>query len=305
MKDHGGPKWSGATIHLIFDGFDWDSRVTPYPKDTIINNLKALFNGKYFDGLIQYGIKRPILGKIVFGKRIPAITNPATNTDILDEVQRLITLGLLPDRTPNTHNIYIFFMESGTSHATISATAGGAAFRDITTQNPMIVQVIPYQTNPDVATYIAVRGIVGNMANPFGQTLPPVQDVYGIYGDSAVLTGATSLGLTGYCNSLSSTPTIINGCGVPKYYSNQDGGCIAPSETSSWIACQTGSVYDNAKQACFSLTVPAPVTPPGGTTPGGTTPVNTAPIFRPPYTGYERLRRKKTQFCNFTYGVLG
>ena len=62
----------------------------------------------------------------------------------------------------------------------------------------------------------------------------------------------------GLLQQLSSTPVIVDGCGVPKYYSNQDGACIAPSETSSWVACQTGSVYDEKKQACFSLTIPAP-----------------------------------------------
>ena len=64
--------------------------------------------------------------------------------------------------------------------------------------------------------------------------------------------------------------------------SNQDGACIAPSQTPSWIACQTGSVYDEKKQACFSLTVPAPTTPPGGTVP--TAPVNLTPIFKSPRT---------------------
>ena len=283
MKDYGGEKWSGATVHLIFSGFDWASRVTPYPQATIINNIKTLFNGKYFDGLIQYGIKRPILGKIIDAKRIPAITNPATNTTILDEVQRMITLGLLPDRTTGVRNIYIFFMESGTSHVSISPTAGGDAFRDIATPNPMLVHVVPYQTDPNMATYIAVRGIVGNMANPFSQgEAAAVPGEWGIAADPSVLTGATGVGITGYCHGLSSTPVIVNGCGVPKYYSNQDGACIAPSQTPSWIACQTGSVYDEKKQGCFSLTVPAPTTPPGGTTP--TTPVNTAPIFSPPRT---------------------
>ena len=215
----------------------------------------------------------------------------------------MITLGLLPDRSPTVHNIYIFFMESGTSHATISPTTGGTSFRDITTPNPMLVHVVPYQTDPNMATYIAVRGVIGNMANPFSQgEASPVPGEWGIAADPAVLTGG--LGITGYCNSLSSTPVIVDGCGVPKYYSNQDGACIAPSETPSWVACQTGSVYDEKKQACFSLTIPAPTTPGGGTTP--TTPVNTnTNLPCPQNTGHEGLWWPKTQWRNCAYGVLG
>ena len=58
----------------------------------------------------------------------------------------------------------------------------------------MIVRVVPYQTNPDVATYIAVRGVIGNMANPFSQgEASAVPGEWGIAADPAVLTGATGV----------------------------------------------------------------------------------------------------------------
>jgi len=287
MKNYGGPVYSKAIVHLIFNGFDWDSRLTPFSRDQVKNKIKAVLDSKYFDALIQYDIKRPVIGKIVDRRPNPELPNSYTGADITADIQKIIDQGVLPAPSADINNIYLVFTPFGKAHAT-NAT-GGTALNDVTSPTPIVACYVPYLSTLDLVTTHAIRVLMTCIANPYSsKASTPTQGVHGWVGDPTVLTTPTTLNnIATYCLGLNPNPVIVGGTAVPKYYSNQDGGCQASGETPSWIKCQTGSVYEEKKQVCVSLTIPAPTTGGGGTGgggAGGTGTVNLTPIIPAPKT---------------------
>ena len=53
----------GNSAYNILGAY-WNTATSPYSRQNIIDAINVMFNGKFFDYLIQYGIKRPKLGTI-------------------------------------------------------------------------------------------------------------------------------------------------------------------------------------------------------------------------------------------------
>ena len=184
MKDYGGPKWSGTAVHFIFAGSDWNTRTTPYSRQDIIDKMNLLFQFKYFDSLIQYGIKRPVLGSIVTNTTFTLASN-FTPTNLLDLIQDSITRGQVPDKTNTTHHMYMVFISSGVTLtggvAGYHVTRGNSA-NDL--DNPLIAGCSLYKTSLGSCTNTTSHEIVEMMANPVVFNLPTLGET-GIYGDVA------------------------------------------------------------------------------------------------------------------------
>ena len=185
MKDYGGPKWSGATVHFIFAGSDWNTRTTPYSRQDVIDKVNLLFQSKYFDSLIQYGIKRPVLGTIVTNTTFTLASN-FTNTNLMDCIQDSITRGQVPDRTNTTHHMYIVFLSSG---VTLSSGAAGFHCTRVNTanhlDNPLVSGCCLYKTSLGSCTNPTSHEIVEMMTNPVIFNALPSPGETGIYGDVA------------------------------------------------------------------------------------------------------------------------
>jgi hypothetical protein len=283
MKDYGGPKWSNATFYLIFWGSTWNTMTNPFSKKQVVDAVYDLLLSKYFDYLIQYGIKRPKIGKAVTNTTFPTPDNDGyTREDIWNVVNDTITRGLVPDNPTGSHNVYCVFapkdaIDSTTGDPGVGAYHDYAPFPYAPTNATHIICWMPNH-GYDLDQYIA------NTSHELVECImdPIFSQAWGITGNLNVFTpfdNGTYLGYIEGCDVCIPLEVVdlprISGHRVAYYWSNQDNRCVAPDSDPPWVSCPVGKTYDIGLQECIVL-------PGSGTSTG--IPVNTNIILAPALT---------------------
>lgn len=280
MIDHGGPKWTNATIHLLFWGADWNTRTSPYSKVQVVNSLTAIFNSRYFDPLIQYGIKRPKLGKNATNSTFAIPSTGYTRTGVYNFIKDCIAKGLVPENPPGQQNGYLVFPPFNA----IADPAGGAigtyhesdVYPYTATSVVHVLGLIeyrptlltPYTNTLDIAIVCATHEIVEML------TAPVYSTPSGVTGDPTVFSD-TFLEISDVCQAADTADQPrAAGQRVAYYWSNQDGRCIGEDIPPSWTSCHIGAEWDPVNQQCVRV---------AGT---GGLPVDTSTIFAPRVTDW-------------------
>lgn len=277
MVPGNGPLWSSAIVHFIFagsGGTDWEDVDDP-SMDEIVGELEAHFESTYYDGVIQYGVKRPKLGNVVIHDTM-SIPDPYYSQDIALVVNDAINKGKVPALDPNVRHAYYVITKPGIDNefggggwhtyrctnvnnpygtATI---IGSAIHRDLDAMMAAIShEVVSFITNPCYSPITGGLPKFGWHADPskisieWGEELPDVCQP--TQSDSE----ATSRGYPNACE-------VVNDIMVGKWYSNQDGKCQASKVGGkpTWLSCPTGSTWNDTAQECISNTpIPTPEDP--------------------------------------------
>ncbi len=258
MMDYGGYKWSGAKVHLIFQGNDWNTRSSPYSKAQIVSALQTVFASPYFDHLIQYGIKRPTLGNIVINTT-QALSDNFAIEDLADVVIDSITRGQVPAPAPPVNHAYMVFTRSGISPANIFGPGWVTYGAHSYLVNPSFVGD---RTHDVVYGYSMYRDTFAHVTNTATHEITEMitDPILGMFED-----GSTNAGITGrdgfsfatepdlgteISDVCSLSPGIINGVSVESYWSNQAGGCIAPTTAPTFVSCHEHAIWNPVTQQC-------------------------------------------------------
>lgn len=116
IVNNGGLLLSGARVYVIFWGTDWNTRTSPYSKTDVMNKINTLFSNTcyYFDNLIQYNIKRPILAGSAINTTYP-LTSSITPATIDALIKDCISHSQVPDNPAGGLNLYYIMPPFGQS----------------------------------------------------------------------------------------------------------------------------------------------------------------------------------------------
>ena len=258
MKDYGGPKLTSATYHFIFWTAAWNTLTSPYSRTQLSSGLQDVINSHYFDRLIQHGIKRPKMGKVVTNINFSLPSGGYTRSMIWDFVNDCITRGLVPDNAPGEQNVYLVFAPSGAKDAETGLTATGAyhdyspwPYNATSHMHPMALMT--FQSTLDQAIANCVHEMVEVISDPYYGAN------WGITGDINVFTpfdGGTYIGYIENCDVCIPAEVVdlprIAGHRVAYYWSNQDNRCVANTPP-TWVSCHIGARWDPEKQECVKI----------------------------------------------------
>ena len=273
-----GSTLSGAVIHLIFWGNDWKTRKSPWSMADVTAALDQVFQSRFWDGLIQYGIKRPRRGVSVISTAYPDYDN-YSGDDITNAIAKTIFAGVVPKQTPDNKQVYMLIpnvtQDIGNDPGLVSAGGYHTAFY---LHNSDPIQFRPQSTfRPGEEVYMPF-GWTRAWANSFDNLIVTitheiceiVTDPYPTWERLGV--GRNAANLTD-CNSFTSGSEICDVCpaGViflgrwtASWWSNQDNGCIGNNNAPAWISCSTGRTWNASIQECVgnkaSSTSTAPIT---------------------------------------------
>lgn len=259
MKDYGGPKLTSATYHFIFWTAAWNTLTSPYSRTQLSSGLQDVINSHYFDRLIQHGIKRPKMGKVVTNINFSLPSGGYTRSMIWDFVNDCITRGLVPDNAPGEQNVYLVFAPSGAKDAETGLTATGAyhdyspwPYNATSHMHPMALMT--FQSTLDQAIANCVHEMVEVISDPYYGAN------WGITGDINVFTpfdGGTYIGYIENCDVCIPAEVVdlprIAGHRVAYYWSNQDNRCVADNTPPTWVSCHIGARWDPEKQECVKI----------------------------------------------------
>lgn len=289
-----GQVFTQATVHFIFWGAQWNTKTSPWSKNSIMAAIQKVFASTYFDGLLQYGYPpNSSEGKVL--NRKPKIGSIAINTtytpfngfgaqDLGNVIIDSIIHNLVPDEpVPSTydpnnlvtipHHIYYIigshncfpatsFVDASSFHYVYNYPGDDSMYTYCYTDD--MDWIDGSSTNLKYMTYGMSHEIVESITDPL---------LDGWTEDAADLT-------QGEIADVCDVEYNINGVICSGYFSNQDNACIAPTSKPSWISCPTGYTWDPATQTCTKTeTTPTPVPPPPTPAPG-----TANPIFKTPKT---------------------
>src|SRR5580765_633102 len=167
---NGGKILDSAKVYFIFWGSDWNTRSTPYGKSQIQASMEFLFNfTRFFDGLIQYNIKRPTIGAFVVNTTY-AITNDNYDSIplcVLDTIAK----GLVPDNTVGGNNVYYVISPFGWTPSP-PLVPGAAGWHDVypltfTSNQKRIYYCFSYHMNNfDAQTQIMSHELIEVLTDP-------------------------------------------------------------------------------------------------------------------------------------------
>jgi hypothetical protein len=214
--DHGGPVLHTAQVHLAYWGSPWIASGTSHPTpDQITAAIRTLLAGPYLTGLAQY---RDIKPAVVRGSTVITSSDPPaafTDEQVSDFLNRHIDAGVLPEPDPDHQTLYIVVLPAS------AYAAGDSHFVGEHTYFTRHGQRIPYAWVDDTASlFPATEKITHELVESI--TDPE---------DSAILGVAGTCRQAGWCEiaDICPDPVIVDGVAVAPYWSNQAGGCIAPS----------------------------------------------------------------------------
>jgi hypothetical protein len=254
MLDFGGPKWRGATVHMIFAGADWNTRTTPFSRQQVIDRLKAIFASTYFDALYQYGIKRPKFGSTPTNTAVMSSASEFFVTDTLAMVTGVWASNGAPKPESAAYQAYLVFPRSGSTPGAPLTTAvgyhvaasGGVGLTPYT-KYVVVYGMSLYQASLDLTVLSATHQIVEMLANPIPH-IDTGTDYNALLADNTVLSIVNGNEICDVCTG--QTGTILTNVLVHKYYSNQDGMCTLSNVAPPWISCHVNATWNPITQQC-------------------------------------------------------
>lgn len=293
----GKPIWSSMEYWVVFPGVEWNSTYNTLRSD-IMDKLRTLFASSYFDGLYQYGkIKRPILkGYVVTDYVLP--NNPYHDVDVGNAaLDASIRYANVPQPTITKPNIaYIVFPLPTFDYSLPSAGGVHQNWSDVYTGGDQNSTLLLHACWAVTSGGRTAEEIVTSASHELVEVLT---DDYDFAGQGFVLKDGTPIHnvtdvygneMADACEStdVNVETSIVNGVRVSKYWSDQDGKCIAPTAKPTWISCPTGYTWDNTLQACVKNGVTPPPVPDPVPDPG-TNIVTAPPIIANPTVHYTEL----------------
>jgi len=224
VSSHGGAIATGAPVHLLFWGQDWQTRPGPggvgLLADAVTAAVKSILAGPWMSGLRQYGVKRSAFGSsTTVATDPPFLPHTFDNGDVENLIQSRIDGGQFPEPDePGGRNLYVVFMPPNTKHPDIDGIQPAGAHSSFNTGS--IIDV-------DRAWYAFV------CTNSFGETIrafshelaemctDPESDGWKVDGGK---TGCDEIG--DLCNSRVGTVSGVDN--VEAYWSNVERICIIP-----------------------------------------------------------------------------
>ena len=233
----------GATAHFIFSGTFWNTASSPFSRQNIIDAIKVMFNSKFFDYLIQYGLTRPKLGNIVTNTTY-TLPNSFNTSNLVDLIVDSMNHQQVPFSSTTVRHMYMVITPPGKSDPA-APTAAGYHFAAI--QDPIEYTVVVantfYFTNFDLMTITISHEIVEMMTDPL-----PDPTHRGIVGDPNKVDDPDYNEISDICDTQEGPR--INNIEVEPYYSNQDGGCVVPTTDPSWVSCHEHAIWNLVTQTC-------------------------------------------------------
>jgi hypothetical protein len=219
-----------ATVHFIFWGSQWNTKTTPWSKTTIMAAMDKVFKSSYFEGLIQYDVRKPSIGSIVINTTY-ATRNNFVEQDLGNVIIDSINHNQVPDQPVPTilggpipcHLYYIIG-----SHNNFPDP-------DNYTNAPSFHSYYRYQA--DGTDYVFAY------TNDMDYAPAPLTLHYMTYGPSHEICEAltdplitswhnealTNVGSPDEIADVCSADFTVNTVIVSGYWSNQDNACIAPT----------------------------------------------------------------------------
>lgn len=268
LKDYGGNKISGATVHLIFWGRDWNTRTSPFSKSDIVSKITQTMQSKVYDGLIQYGIKRPKMGVSYINTTYPDYQNFEFD-DLTKVIGDSVKRKGVPNQTPDNKQMYLVIPRNSQKPGELGEGAGGShgfsfsAFHNMidSTLNPgEIVYIIQgwvrhYPIDDLIA--VATHEIIEMITDP-----QPSWKTLGLYAANVNARAGSGVVHGEICDSCPGYDNEWHGTSFNQYWSNQEQQCISPDNAPSYVSCPAGTTWDEKSQNCVGQ-------PPGTVTVGG------------------------------------
>lgn len=245
-------------------------------KTKLTNDITAIFNSNYFDGLFQYGLsKRPTLKTFVVATTPPAntvrkgYTQDQENAFLADCVSK----NLVPVNKQNGPKNIAYLVIYPPHMEAEDGSEGHHGAHDLSPDNVTdpklqwfyfkaeVTLTSTYEDFTDTITHELAESVASHIASiDSGYVIKPGTPL-----DAQVTKYSNEV-----CDVCQDQPrSSLNGIFMAKYWSDQDGACLLPPSTTNptpWATCHTGAIFDNATQSCKLQ----PTSGGGGTTPPGT-----------------------------------
>lgn len=213
FQDNGGTIIQIVKLHLIYWGSQWASNPLPNPSaDQIDTAADTFLASSYMTGLSQY---RQIGRGYRSGSTIVTSSNPPNpfgDGDVNNFVNARIQDGTLPPLDPANQNLYIVVMPQNVNSG---GFAGEHSFFTDANGNNVHYGWVTNSGNLDSLTSILTHEVVESCTDPEGSAILGTQG-------TCNQTGWCEIGDVCYINE------VIDGVTVQRYWSQNDGTCIAP-----------------------------------------------------------------------------
>ena len=251
---YGGPVMSPCHVHFIFGSSDWNTQTEPFSRAELTAKIQTMFSlTSFWDGLLQYNVKRPILGNIVINTSVE-LEEGFEIEDVRNVVYDSIDRGLVPARSTGVWNMYVVLAPNDAVPAPPEDEFGAIHFNwyeqtpinDIYLDELFAAAIYP----GDFDWYVRSisHEIVESLTCPVSYYDEEENVLVAWSSEEPGPDGEYQIG--DWCEA-DNTIVLLNGVSVTPYFSNQDHGCVAPAGKPSWIGCPTGYGFDSATQACL------------------------------------------------------
>jgi len=248
----GGMVYSAPRVYFIFDGFEWDTVLTPYTKAQVIDKIESVLNSTYFDALIQYKVRRPRDWKFVTNTFM-SMPNNYTHTDVQALVEDCKTRNLVPSHIPTENkNIYIVIGGPNKTFASIVNPAG--TIQSYWTNNSdmdhtiTVKGVVAWNAVIDKLTRKATSMLVAMMVDPYENPTTGVRG-WRKWPENSAITAIPGEDPT------DPVGVEINNVTVDRYWSAVDNGPIPPPNAPSWVSCPVNTQWNNDSQFCVGALI--------------------------------------------------
>ena len=217
-----------------------------------------MFEGPFFDYLIQYGLtKRPTL------RAVTQVSDPTLPTNFSDAnmftfIDALIAQGTMPSNSSSKHTIAYLIISPPTVHQSGSSNVYTQA---VPKSNGDYLQLFCWSFTSSTDYKVTTNWIASGLIELVADNYPGYG--YHIKSGTPLASKVTTYG-SGVGNVCRDTPPgLVGGLTVPYYWSDQDNACMLSTTSSPpWLSCKTGYHWDEWTQTCVSNT-------PGGGGGGG------------------------------------